>query len=80
MALPGTKSPSRTPAKSGAGTKLSCAPGCKTIKEESLRFDQAADINKAPPSRIYTRDYAKQGRTAGDDDLVTAALGNPFRI
>jgi hypothetical protein len=48
-----------------------------------LRFTlgDVADINKAPTSRIYTRDYTKVGRDAEDVDLVSAALGKPaFRL
>lgn len=64
------------------GTKMKCSPGCKCIKCESIRFNGGvADINKAPTSRVYTRDYTKVGRDPEDTDLITAALGNPvFRI
>jgi hypothetical protein len=64
-------------------TKLKCSPGCKCIKCAPLRFTRGdvADINKAPTSRIYTRDYTKVGRDAEDVDLVSAALGKPaFRL
>lgn len=60
------------------GTKLPCSPGCKCIKCVDIRFNGGvADINKAPTSRVYTRDYTKVGRDKEDVDLVTAALG-PF--
>jgi hypothetical protein len=60
------------------GTKLPCSPGCKCIKCVDIRFNGGiADINKAPTSRVYTRDYTKVGRDKEDTDLVTAALG-PF--
>jgi hypothetical protein len=59
-------------------SKMACSPGCKCIKCETIRFNGGiADINKAPTSRVYTRDYKKVGRDVEDTDLVTAALG-PF--
>lgn len=64
-------------------TKLPCSPGCKCIKCVEIRFTNGdvADINKAPTSRVYTRDYSKVGREEDDVDLVSAALGKPvFRI
>jgi hypothetical protein len=60
------------------GTRLRLSPGAKRIQTDDLRFNGGiADINKAPTSRVYTRDYTKVGRDKEDTDLVTAALG-PF--
>lgn len=56
---------------------MSQSKGTKVIKE-SLNSYSAADISKAPPSRVYTRDYSKSGRAPGDIDLITAVLGNPL--
>jgi hypothetical protein len=63
-------------------TKLPCSPGCKCVKCEDIRFNGGiADINKAPTSRAYTRDYSKVGREEDDVDLLSAALGKPiYRI
>lgn len=90
MAEPGTKSPPccfpKTNDADGDddGTRLRLSPGNKQIKcadDLSFRRGDVADINKAPTSRIYTRDYTKVGRDKEDTDLVTAALGSPaFRI
>ena len=55
------------------------SPGAKTIKSvELLRMGQAADIGKAPPSRIYTKDYSKV-QEKDDSDTVSPYLGNPLR-
>lgn len=80
MAQPGTKSPPTKFAKSGADTKLSYSPGAKHVKCVSIGITEAADIRKAPTSRIYTKDYSKVGRAKDDTDTVTVALGNPFRL
>ena len=88
MALPGTKVPPccfpKTNDNDGDddGTRLRLSNGNKQIKTDDLRFNGGvADINKAPTSRVYTRDYTKVGRDPEDTDLVTAALGTmPFRI
>lgn len=80
MALPGVKvPPSRAPKATGAdpGTRLTQSTGTKLVKEDYNPYS-AADIGKAPPSRVYTRDYTKVGRAKGDVDLVTVALGNPL--
>lgn len=82
MSQPGTKSPpSRAPKATGAdpGTRLPQSAGSKLVKEDYSRYS-APDINKAPPSRVYTRDYSKIGRAPGDVDLVTVALGNPLGL
>lgn len=53
--------------------------GAKTIKSVELNsMGQAADISKAPPSRVYTRDYSKV-QERDDKDTVTEYLGNPLR-
>lgn len=89
MAYPGTKSPPNRAPKEGDGcTELPLAEGAKTIKCEHLDFvrGQPADLESAngptaPTSRVYTRDYRKKGRSPGDEDLITDALGrSPFRI
>lgn len=80
MAQPGTRvPPSRAPKATGAdpGTRLPQSSGSKLVKETYQQYG-APDIGKAPPSRIYTRDYSKVGREPDDVDLVTAALGNPL--
>ncbi len=80
MSLPGVKSPDCCPHKKGAETSLP-EPNAKTVKEESLDFKGGiSDIGTAPTSRVFTRDYKKDGRTVGDTDYVTAALGNPLRL
>ena len=82
MAHPGVKvPPSRAPKATGMdpGTKLIQSTGSKTVKESYNQYT-AADIGKAPPSRVYTRDYSKVGRAKGDVDLVTVALGNPLGL
>ena len=89
MANPGPKvPPSRAPKGGDYGTKLPLASGAKTIKCDHLDFGsgQPADLKSAngptaPTSRVYTRDYKKNGRSPGDEDLITDALGrSPFRI
>ena len=65
------------------GTKLTQSKGSKLVKEvyHSFTRGDVADINKAPTSRVYTRDYSKVGREEDDVDLVSAALGKPaFRL
>lgn len=53
--------------------------GAKTIKCVELpSMGTPADICKAPPTRIYTKDYSKV-QEKGDSDNVTAYLGNPLR-
>jgi hypothetical protein len=53
--------------------------GAKTVKCVELRnLSQPADIGKAPPSRIYTKDYSKV-QEKDDSDGVTQYLGNPLR-
>lgn len=71
--------PNRLP-KKGADSKRADSAGSKCIKEQSLQFGRPSDIGSAPPNRIYTRDYTKVGRSKGDVDLVTAALGNPLGL
>jgi hypothetical protein len=80
MSQPGTKVPPSLFPKTDGGTKLKCAPGCKCIKCSDIQFGRASDIGTAPTSRVYTRDYTKVGRSEGDTDLVTAALGNPLGL
>lgn len=81
MSKPGTKSPRNSKPKNGQYTKLPMADGAKDIKEDNISFAGGIpNIGPAPTSRVYTRDYAKKGRTAGDKDLVTEALGNPLRL
>lgn len=88
MANPGTKSPPNRFPKSDGCTELPQAEGSKHIHCEKLDFVrgqpaalQSANGPTAPSSRVYTRDYTKVGRAAGDEDLVTEALGrSPFRI
>jgi len=88
MALPGTKCPPccfpKTNDNDGDddGTRLRLSNGNKQLKTDDLRFDGGvADINKAPTSRVYTRDYKKDGRDKEDTDLLSAVLGKPiYRI
>lgn len=89
MAYPGVKvPPSRAPKESDGCSELPLAEGAKTIKCEHLDFvrGEVADLQSdngptAPTSRVYTRDYKKNGRAPGDTDLITDALGrSPFRI
>lgn len=54
------------------------SPGSKVLRTEVLRPGQAADFGRAPPSRIYTRDYKKTGRSPDDQDTVQPYLGNPL--
>lgn len=55
------------------------SPGSKQIKVvETTPGLAAVDISKAPPSRRYTRDYAKVTPDRNDDDLVGPVLG-PLR-
>jgi len=68
------------PSKPGAHTAQAQSEGSKQLKIEHLSsISTPADIGKAPPSRIYTRDYSKVGPEKGDDDLVGPVLGNPLR-
>jgi hypothetical protein len=76
----GTKSTPVSYPKDGAESKQKCSAGSKCIKEQMLDIQATSDIGTAPTSRVYTRDYLKVGREEGDTDLVTAALGNPFRL
>ena len=80
MSFHGVKSPECHVLKSGTQSSLKEVDGAKSIKEQELRFGQPSDIGPAPTSRIYTRDYTKGGRSVGDIDLVTEALGNPLRL
>lgn len=67
------------PSKPGAHTAQAQSEGSKQIKIEHLSsISTPADIGKAPPSRIYTRDYSKAQNTE-KDDLVGPVLGNPLR-
>jgi hypothetical protein len=51
----------------------------KQVKAVFLNtLGQAADIAKAPVSRVYTKDYGKV-QEKGDTDGVTPYLGNPLR-
>lgn len=82
MAQSGTKvPPSRAPKATGAdpGTRLPQSDGSKLVKEVYVAYS-APDINKAPPSRVYTRDYSKIGRAPGDTDLISGVLGNPLGL
>lgn len=80
MAYPGVKSPECHVMKSGTQSSMVEVLGAKSIKEQELRFGQPSDVGTAPTSRIYTRDYTKVGRSEGDTDLVTEALGDPLRL
>ena len=80
MAYHGVNSPKCHVLKSGTQSDMKEVFGAKSIKEQELRFGQPSDIGDAPTSRIYTRDYTKVGRSVGDTDLVTQALGNPLRL
>jgi hypothetical protein len=81
MALPGTTSPSDRFPKDGAETKLKCSPGGKCESDEMLAISQTASkVGPASTSRVYTRDYSKGRKDPDQTDLVTAALGNPFRL
>lgn len=89
MAYPGVKvPPSRVPKESDGCTELPLAEGAKTIKCDHLDFvrGDVADLKSdngptAPTSRVYTRDYRKNGRSPDDEDLITDALGKrPFRV
>lgn len=89
MAYPGTKvPPSHAPKDSDGCSELPLAEGAKQIKCEHLDFvrGDVADVEgprntSAPTSRVYTRDYKKTGRSPGDTDLITDALGRPpFRL
>lgn len=66
--------------KENGHTAMAQTPGSKQIAQEFLRdATQPADIHKAPPSRVYTRDYGKVQPEKDDVDLVSPALGNPLR-
>lgn len=81
MAYPGPSSPARELPKDGSQSKLKCSPGCKTESEEMLAITQtASEVGPASTSRVYTRDYSKGRKDPDQTDLVTAALGNPFRL
>lgn len=62
----------------GATTKMAQSTGSKQIKVDHLRMGQPSDIGKAPPERIYTRDYSKAAPAPDQTDLVSPALGNPL--
>lgn len=80
MAFPGTKTPPTRPALGGNGhTQRVQSAGSKQVKVVETRF-AAPDINKAPPSRIYTGDYTKVGRATGDVDRLTSVIGNPLGL
>lgn len=79
--LPGVERPGcHFPKNADGGTELPEAEGTKCIKDESLQFGRASDIGTAPTSRVFTRDYSKVGRSKGDTDLVSPALGNPLGL
>jgi len=81
MALPGTKSPGTSFPKAGSETKLKCSPGGKCESDEMLTITATASkVGPASTSRVYTRDYSKGRKDPDQSDLVTAALGNPFRL
>lgn len=52
--------------------------GNKQVKCVYTPRGTPADIGKAPPSRIYTKDYSKVQEKDSSDN-VTAYLGNPLR-
>lgn len=66
--------------KDGQGqTKKAQAPESKQLKEELLRLGQASDIGKAPPMRVYSRDYSKVDPDGDQgDDTLSPYLGNPL--
>lgn len=68
----------QTHPKKGGATQEEQTTGTKVVKAECLTPGQAADIGKAPPSRVYTKDYSKVPEQ-GDKDDVTRVLGNPLR-
>ena len=80
MSLPGTKVPPSEFSKNGQDSKLKLVSGAKPLKENKLQIGQPADISVAPPSRVYTRDYSKVGRSLDDRDEVSAVLGNPLGL
>lgn len=53
--------------------------GNKQVKCVELpAMNGTADIGKAPPTRIYTKDYSKV-QEKDDSDNVSPFLGNPLR-
>ena len=68
------------PSKGADGHTLAAqTAGSKQVKVVHYRAGMAVDIHKAPPSRLYTRDYAKVPPSPEDVDLVSPVLGNPLR-
>ncbi len=81
MVYPGTHDVEGPYPKDGNESKLKRTSGSKCMDHEYLSMTAAAaKVGPAPTSRIYTRDYSKVGRDADQTDLVTSALGNPFRL
>lgn len=64
--------------KSGPATKEEQSAGTKRVKVTMLENGQAADIGKAPTSRVYTNDYSKVP-PRDSEDITSAWLGNPLR-
>lgn len=66
--------------KKGAHTSVGQTGGTKQVRAEFLRTGQAADIFKAPPSRLFTRDYCKvkDYDDKGNQDTVGPFVGNPL--
>lgn len=64
--------------KKGAYTKRDQSSGTKQIVCDYIRMGEASDIGKAPPNRVYSRDYAKS-QPDPYVDTVSPFLGNPLR-
>jgi hypothetical protein len=60
-------------------TEMEQSAGSKQIKQDFSRGAVAVDIHDAPPSRIYTKNYEKNGKDKDDPDTVGPYLGNPLR-
>ena len=68
------------PSKPGSHTAAKQSAGSKQIKIDHLSsISTPSDIGKAPPSRVYTRDYGKVRPEKDDVDLIGPVLGNPLR-
>ena len=76
MVYPGTKCPRDEVPKKGQETRVKQSNGSKQEKDQMLMDGESANVGPAPSSRIFTRDYSKVGRSKGDTDSVTAALGS----
>ncbi|MGA3250356.1 MAG: hypothetical protein ABSD12_19745 [Paraburkholderia sp.] len=60
-------------------TLMEQSKGSKQIKVDFSLGMRAVDINDAPPSRIYTKNYDKVRKDKDDPDTVGPYLGNPLR-